>query len=112
MSISIDGALKNVITLIDGNVEVGDIVTIQNFTAQKASSGSEIEGVVVSKRAGYVGVQITGAVTLQYSSNIQHGLQALTVNSDNKIDASSSNKRLSIVANINSANKTAQIILI
>lgn len=114
MLISNNGIGKVVITLADNNLNIGDIVCIgANNTAKKSNLNEDFVGVVVSKRAGYVAVQIKGCMTVKYATAPNLGVHFVSSHTDNRFHVVTNNgRRAAIILNVNRDDQTADIVLL
>ncbi len=96
----------------EGNVNVGDLVMMSssNQTAKVADNDVDPIGVCVSKNGDYIGVMISGGVTLNCDGGLTTGFHPIKVQTGNKITAGESGKTRLII-DVNTTAKTAQVIL-
>lgn len=96
----------------EGNVNVGDLVMMSsNQTAKVADNNADPIGVCISKNGDYIGVMISGGVTLNCDDgSLTTGFHPIKVQTGNKITLGESGKTRLII-DVNTTAKTAQVIL-
>ncbi|WMJ23726.1 hypothetical protein RBG61_03430 [Paludicola sp. MB14-C6] len=104
--------LNEAIATFNGNAEIGELITIaSNGVAIKAASDKDIIGVCISKRCELNGIQLRGAVTVNYTGTAPVlGYNNLQTASPTSVKVSASG-RAYLVLNVDSTTKQVTILL-
>lgn len=113
MSVSVNGFNENVLTFkAEASAKVNAPVKVsKNDTVAACTAGNAICGVVVNTNAGYAGVQLSGFVTLPYTSTAPTlGFTSLCADGTGGVKVGDAGKKY-LVTNVNTEKLTVSFML-
>ena len=113
MSVSVNGFNENVLTFkAETTVKANTPVKVsKNDTVAPCSAGNAVCGVAVNLHAGYAGVQLSGFVTLPYTSTAPTlGFSALCADGTGGVKVGDAGRKY-LVTNVNTEKQTVSFML-